>query len=508
MFSDNTLLLISKFSNARNTMKLLFSLFKKRLFRIVFVVLIVIGGILLNHHTQTVDPPTCKDCNVILISVDTLRPDHMGIYGYKNNTTPNIDKWAKNATVFTNMRTVVPATLPSFVALMTGKNSFETKIYNNYGIIFNGKLINGGKPINANTQTLSEILKKDGYTTAAFLTNSALNPKLTNIGKGFDHFEFLEEDPYAEKLDKNLYAKFIRRSIPWLEQNKNKKFFLWIHLIGAHAPYSPLIDITCKFDPSSCSEISRRGMKDIEMERKSLESCQKNEIDQKKLNLFKTLYDGEIVFDDRLFGEISKKINSLDLSKNTIVIFYGDHGEGFDHNYYFIHSHAVYDSAIRIPFIINFPNGTNRINEKLTDNTKIFPSLLEALGLNNSSAKQNIFSKKNIIDESETKYVISTNVNLSKYSIQDSNYKYIYSIPGQACLSSGQNEELYDLVNDPDELRNIFIEKPETIEVLKKELLSYLKGYGLPKALENNQKQLPAQEDQQKIINKLRSLGY
>ena len=270
MFSDNTLLLISKFSNARNTMKLLFSLFKKRLFRIVFVVLIVIGGILLNHHTQTVDPPTCKDCNVILISVDTLRPDHMGIYGYKNNTTPNIDKWAKNATVFTNMRTVVPATLPSFVALMTGKNSFETKIYNNYGIIFNGKLINGGKPINANTQTLSEILKKDGYTTAAFLTNSALNPKLTNIGKGFDHFEFLEEDPYAEKLDKNLYAKFIRRSIPWLEQNKNKKFFLWIHLIGAHAPYSPQIDITCKFDPSSCSEISHRGMKDIEMERKSL----------------------------------------------------------------------------------------------------------------------------------------------------------------------------------------------------------------------------------------------
>ncbi|MDO8269560.1 MAG: sulfatase [Candidatus Levybacteria bacterium] len=485
----------------------LLHIFKFRLFRIVFIVLIITGGVLFYQYRQNSDDPTCRDCNLILISVDTLRPDHMGVYGYDKNTTPNIDKWAKNATVFTNMRTVVPATLPSFVALMTGKNSFETKIYNNYGIVINGKSIDGGKPIDSNIQTLGEILKINGYTTAAFLTNLALDPKLTNIGKGFSQFEFLKEDPYAEKLDKSLYTNFIRRSIPWLEQNKNKKFFLWVHLIGPHAPYSPPIDIACNFEPSSCSEISRRGMKSLEMERKSLESCQKNEIDQEKLNLFQAIYDGEIVLDDRLFGEISRKINSLGLHKKTIVIFYGDHGEGFDHNYYFIHSHVLYDSAIKIPLIATFPDGNRWTNDKLIDNTEIFPSLLEVLGLNNNSDQQNIFSKKTPINKPEAKYIISTNVNLSKYSIQDSNYKYIYSIKGKACLNNGKSDELYDLLKDPEELNNIMFQNPDEAKILKNQLFAYLQKYKLPEALDNNYNATEKGE-QKIIIEKLKSMGY
>lgn len=78
-----------------NMAKKILHIFKFRLFRIVFVVLIITGGILFYQHRQDTEDPTCKDCNLILISVDTLRPDHMGVYGYEKNTTPNIDKWAK-----------------------------------------------------------------------------------------------------------------------------------------------------------------------------------------------------------------------------------------------------------------------------------------------------------------------------------------------------------------------------------------------------------------------------
>ena len=86
-------------------MKFLFSLFKKRLIRITFIIHFIAGGAFIYQQKQNSENPICKDCNLILISVDTLRADHMGVYGYEKNTTPNIDKWAKSATVFTNMHT-------------------------------------------------------------------------------------------------------------------------------------------------------------------------------------------------------------------------------------------------------------------------------------------------------------------------------------------------------------------------------------------------------------------
>src|SRR5579859_478507 len=160
--------------------------------------------------------------NLIIISIDTLRSDHMGIYGYSKKTTPMIDEWAKSATVFTNMHTVIPTTFPSFAILMTGKNPFETKIYNNFGVVFEGNLVAGGHPIDRNTQTLAEILKKNGYSTAAFATNDALDSDFTNLNRGFDEYNYFSKDPYADS-DKVGYSKFIESSLSWIDKNSDKK---------------------------------------------------------------------------------------------------------------------------------------------------------------------------------------------------------------------------------------------------------------------------------------------
>lgn len=477
----------------------------KRIIYIVVTIIIFAGVLLLSRN---ISHKGCAECNLIIISIDTLRPDHMGIYGYNKNTTPNIDKWAKNATVFTNIRTVIPVTFPSFFALMTGKTPLDAKIYNNFGNFLNGRLMIKNTPIDKKSTTLAEILKINGYTTAAFVTNSALSPELDNINKGFEYFDFLNEDPYAQAEDRKAYTSFIRKAIPWLDKNKDKKFFLWVHLISPHAPYSPPYNFACKMRPDLCGEIVSQNMYELEVERKSLEGCRENEIDQHKLGFFQSFYDGEIAFDDNLIGEIINKIDSLKLNKKSIVVLYGDHGEGFDHNYYFYHSHVLYDSAIQIPFIVKLPNHMNGTNNKLVDNTQILHSLLEMLTIYKSNFwNGNIFDRFTPDMLFNKHYVFSSSADLSKYSIQDSTYKYIYSLPDYACLYNNQSEELYNLVIDPHELKNITQEEPEVTKTLKKALFQYLHKYQLPKAL-NNINYSSVDKEKQKIIDTLKRIGY
>src|SRR3972149_3228251 len=127
---------------------------KVKLRRIVILAILlisVISAILIGANLLKPKPKY----NLILISVDTLRADHMGVYGYPKNTTPNIDAWAKTALVFTNMRTQVPSTYPSFSILMTGKSAFETKIFNN-STGYDG-LVEGLVQISEETETLAQI---------------------------------------------------------------------------------------------------------------------------------------------------------------------------------------------------------------------------------------------------------------------------------------------------------------------------------------------------------------
>jgi arylsulfatase A-like enzyme len=425
----------------------------------------------------------------------------MGIYGYTKNTTPNIDKWAQNATVFTNMKTVAPITFPSFFALMTGTDPVEEGVYNNnFSDDSFGKVASNGNPF-SNNKTLAEILHQKGYKTAAFITNAALDPKITKINKGFEDFHFLTGDPFAEAQGKKDYSTFIRQVIPWLSQNKNEKFFMWVHLIGPHAPYSPQLDFACKSDPEFCNKLSDEDMAGLELERKSWEGCKEVDIPQKTLGKFQGLYDAEIMYDDELVGEILQKINALHLDKNTLIVFYGDHGEGFEHNYYFHHSNVLYKSALNIPLIFSFPNGRKTVNNELADNTQILNSLLRVLNIHKAD-----FWDNHTFPAANKEFIYSSSADLTKYSIQNKKYKYIYSLP-ESCLYHNQTEELYDLSSDPQETTNILKDKPSVAAQFKRELLKHFNNYGLPKLLKKDENKAVDQE-KQKIIDTLKNIGY
>ena len=334
---------------------MLIKLAKNRFFRLTLPLFLIIALILVYQKYKYSQNQFCKNCNVILISVDTLRADHMGVYGYLKNTTPNIDKWAKNAILFTNMRTMVPTTYPSFTMLMTSKTPFESGVFSN-STGYDGPAP-GLIPINSNINTLAQILKANGYLTAAFINTSALDAELTKLNKGFDLYNDYPEFPLNGPSRENKSFTNIDAAVKWLDENSGKKIFLWIHLMEPHAPYFPIKEFYCTFGSKFCNLIkNQKDLQKLEAERKQLKGCQIKGVPSNKVELFKALYDGSIASADKFVGQILNKIEKTNLDKKSVVMFYGDHGEGFDHNYYFFHNHNLYDSFVKIPFIIKLPS--------------------------------------------------------------------------------------------------------------------------------------------------------
>lgn len=411
-----------------------------------------------------------QQLNLLIISIDTLRPDHMGIYGYQKNTTPQIDNWAKEASVFTNVRTMIPMTYPSFTTLLTGKDPLKVRIITNQGWL-----------VSNNSITLAKILKDRGFKTAAF-TTGALNPNLTNLDQGMDEndhlffkaYYYLDNQEIYYQTDRAGYESFLDQATSWLDKNKDKKFSLWVHLMDPHRPYQPPSDLKCQFNTKYCSYIESRTNQQLEDEIVSNQFCQDQEVPQEKVEMAQTLYDGGVAYSDQLVGKILKVLEEKGLDKKTLVILYGDHGEGFDHNYYFNHRDVLYESAIKIPLIVKNPlTKVKGQDDKLTLNLDILPMILKGLGIS--------FKKEDFDAQTNRSQAYFANSRLTKFAIIEGRYKYIYSLP-QSCLFNNQTEEVYDLESDPGELKNLVMEKKDLSEKLKRRLLKYLSSYNLPPA--------------------------
>lgn len=440
-----------------------------------FFILTAVLAILL--LPQAIFKARAKTLNLIIISIDTLRPDHMGAYGYGKNTTPNIDKFAKNAMVFTNATTVVPMTHPSFFSLMTGQDVFKTRIISNQNL-----------GISDNTKTLATRLKDAGFKTSAFVSAEA------SLSQGFDRFGtydfkyYFSQDGHDRfgQSSREGYEDFLAKAAASIKNNKGK-FFTWIHLIDPHAPYFPPDDLKCRFGEAYCGQIKGKTLEEIDNSRSDYQQCQSRIIPGEKLDLMQSLYDGDVAAADRIVGNILQKIKKEGLEKNSIIVIYGDHGEGFDHNYYFSHQGVLYDSAVKIPLIIYHPfSQTHGYSDILLQNTDVLPTILDLLAVSyedtiSGKSFAPVLSGGILPDLFRTKrqYSFSADSMLKKFSVTDGRYKYIMSLPG-SCMFKGQKEEIYDLKNDRYEAKNIIKENTALYGKLKSELLMYLSQYNLP----------------------------
>ncbi len=437
--------------------------------------------------------------NVILISLDTLRPDHLGCYGYSRNTSPSIDTFAQESILFQNTFATSPWTLPSHVSMLTSLNCINHQVYHT------------DQSMDPTLITLADILRNEGYFTGA-ITGGGYVSGLYGFSKGFDSYHVR-----GGVLDKNAAEIGCRYALDWVERHKDRNFFLFLHTYQIHTPYhspSPYNTLFLEED-SDLKEI------DFGQLRFNHENRYKSVSEDLRQNII-DLYDAEIRYtDESLVQPLMDTLKKLDLYDNTMIILTSDHGEEFFEHSSWEHSHSLYNETIKIPLIIKF-FGSKYAGKKIKNFARIIdimPTILHELDINASHQKPDGKSLVGLIEErkegkSERVVVSELASNVmkrhipKKMAISRGSHKFIlnqdYDSEGLAYFFSPPPElesmEVYDLLTDPDELINKARENPQ----LARDLLEFLNTYNVQKRKVDPEeaKMIPELREQ------LKALGY
>lgn len=403
-------------------------------------------------HGTPPPPPV----NVVVITIDTLRADRVGCYGYKAAETPNLDRLAAEGLRFERAYTPVPITLPSHAVLFTGTYP-----------MYNGMHDFSGNNLNPQQPTLASILKKNGYSTGAVLGSAVLDSRF-GLNQGFDfyydHFDFsrlAETNLDAMERPGNVVAD---EALRWLKQHSQKKFFLWMHLYDPHHPYTP---------PPPYSERHKAEP-----------------------------YDGEIAFADAQVGRVLRFLKAQGLYPRTLIVVAGDHGEGLGEHGEKTHGFFIYDSTLHVPLIVKLPVGRNarpaRISEDVST-VDVLPTVLDALHLEAPAQLQGQSLLPRLRGKGTAGELYSESF-LPRLHFNWSELRGLQA--GQYHFIDGSKPELYDLESDPKELKNLYAEKRAVASELQGQLAKVIQKY------------TPAQELAQKtgldprLAERLKSLGY
>ncbi|HSE39806.1 MAG TPA: sulfatase, partial [Acidobacteriota bacterium] len=280
--------------------------------------------------------------NLVLITVDTLRADHLGIYGYKRQTSPNLDRLAKEGHWFKNSYSQSATTGASHVSL------FTSRYPQSHGVLANREKF-------PQFTSIMDTFRTNGYSTAGFVSSAVLAGDF-GIGKKFNHFD--ETLTRAEKNRTNRYERTAKETLlaaqKWIERTK-APFFVWIHLIDPHGPYEA---------PEKPDQfVNDAYYKD---ETAILEFAPSN-WDLNKIPLYQRLdnnkeaayytarYDAEIRYTDEALGLFLRFLEHSNHYENTVLIVTADHGETMaepNHLRHFSHSTIAYEEVVRVPLIV------------------------------------------------------------------------------------------------------------------------------------------------------------
>lgn len=394
-----------------------------------------------------------KDFNVVLITIDTLRADHLPAYGYTKVKTPNLDRIAGESFKFNHAYAHVPLTFPSHACILTGRLP-----------ISHGVRDNGGYHLQDSELTLAEILKSHGYTTAGFVSAFVLDSSF-NIQQGFDfYYDHFDSDKFQDVDPRSIQRKADDTEVEaehWLDQNARKKFFAWIHFYDPHDPYDP-------------PEPYRSEYASVP-------------------------YDGEIAYTDAAVGKILSKLESTGQLNRTILIVTGDHGESLGEHNESTHGMFIYNATMHVPLFIHLPGGKARTVEQVVRHIDLEPTILDLVGIPAPSTV-NGASLIPILQGKEKKERFAYGESLyshlhygwaSLQGVTSSKYKYIQA----------PRPEFYNLEKDFSESQNVAAENGSLARVLKSELQDMISKYA------SKDLQGPGKIDPD-VAEKLRSLGY
>ena len=437
---------------------------------VMLLVFIVLGCKKLETNKFQSQNLKCKDCNVVVIGLTALRADHVGVYGYSKNTTPNIDSVASKSFVFKNAVSASSWTLPSFMSMFTSTYPSEHGIKNNYIRNNEGKLVRANlRELNPNIKTLAEVLNENGYVTAGFTGNVHLN-RTFGYSIGFE--TYFDAIPFAG-LETTLPL-----ALKWLQKNRDKKFFLFIQGYDLHGRYELQNDYSGKFIGKNYSGLYKGSKEEqILLRNLSLEQGHVN-LSEGDKEFWRSLYNTKLYDADARLGDFFSEIEDLGILNDSIIIILGDHGEELFERSRIDHGFSLYDELIRIPLIIYIPYSVRyKFIENQVRTIDIMPTILNIINANltgNINGQMKGVSLTplmngqvlNLNAYSETDYLYK----VFKRSIRKSNgWKFIYSI-------DTNEKELYNLNEDPGEKNNLIDKEPRIAYELEQELFKQIYG--------------------------------
>jgi choline-sulfatase len=343
--------------------------------------------------------------NILLTSIDTLRADHVGAYGYAGARTPVLDRLAARGARYDHASTVTPLTLPAHASLLTGLSPLQ-----------HGVRDNGGFYLDEKFDTLAERLRRHGYRTAAFVASFVLDSRW-GLNQGFDlyydHFD-LSRDGEATMDDiQRRGDEVATRAIEWLRQTRQSPFFAWLHFYDPHTPYDAPDPFPSMFPRTLIGA-----------------------------------YDAEIAHTDAQLGRVVDELQRLGLAERTLIVVTGDHGESLGEHGEQTHGFFIYDATMRIPIIAAGPGAAVGVVSAPTSITDIFPMILYAAGVSVSRPPAAVYG--------ETYYPRFHYGWSELKSIRDERYKFVLA----------PRPELYDLQADRGETRNLASEHPQRAQAM------------------------------------------
>jgi arylsulfatase A-like enzyme/Flp pilus assembly protein TadD len=394
--------------------------------------------------------------NVILITIDTVRADHIGCYGATEVRTPTLDALAHDGTVFERAISQVPLTWPSHAAILTGTYPFQ-----------NGVQDFTGQPLAPQFRSVAQAFKQQGYATGAVVSAFVLD-RSWGLARGFDFYDDAFSAETFKQKDIGLVDRradeSVSHAIEWLSKTPHRPFFFWLHLYDPHSPYDPPEPFRTKYQGR--------------------------------------LYDGEIAYADHELGRLISWLKRNQLYEGSLIVLLSDHGESLGEHGEKEHGFFVYNSTVHIPLIVKPPAGSGfrpiRVSRP-AETVAVAPTLLQLAGIKDAIEKQ--FQSHGLLGSgtdsdvaaySETFYPFSSFGWSPLHALETGRYHYIDT----------PEPELYDVLADPGEKNNLASQQTATVAVLKDKLQARQRNnpFGLAKSANSG-----LSPD---ALEKLRALGY
>jgi arylsulfatase A-like enzyme len=456
--------------------------------------------------------------NIILMTWDTVRADHVSVYGYPRNTTPNLQNFERQATLFANAISPADMTLSSHASLFTGlyPSRHGTHLTAGHG---------PSAALPAAIPTLAQVLSAHGYNTIGIIANLAYLRHNSGLNRGFQYYSerypslFLEFSADSFYIRHGITLVLQRFSPPAAyerayrgsgvinseallklkeAQTAGRPFFLFLNYMEAHEPYFPPHPFDRLYpgeeEPFEATQYMN-GFKAVLSLRRPYSQAERSR-DMAR-------YDGGIASIDSEFGKLVSHLKSMGLYDNTIIVVTADHGQAFGERNLVGHGTSVYQDQVHVPLLIHFPGRKGGdVVQRAISGVDVMPTLLEAAGVSipadldghsfyrpAQEASEMVFSESYPDDD---RIALNPRFNRIERAIFDGKYKLIISTTGK--------RELYDLSADPKEAHNLYEEGDDRSRALGMTLAVWTKTHTKPAA---RRVQLDPES-----LRQLKSLGY